>query len=314
MLAAHRLRCRGDLMRALEVGAAAPDFRFTDSGHPHTLAGFRGQPVIVAFAPATAAPPPELQYVTLEHERVPVVTPHDTTVAAEYGVADATAVFVISSTGTIAWRHTVEDGSPAVPAEGSFALNRREFLATMLAASLVAGLTTFGAAADASAAPAPASAASSTTIALTINGQRVQMSIDTRVTLLDLLREQLHLTGTKKGCDHGQCGACTVHLDGRRVLSCLTLAATTSGRSVRTIEGLADGDHLHPIQQAFIDHDGFQCGYCTSGQIMSAVALLSEPCGASDDDVRECMSGNLCRCGAYQGIVAAVQSVRRGEG
>src|SRR5438552_992602 len=147
-------------------------------------------------------------------------------------------------------------------------------------------------------------------ITLQVNGATHQLAIDTRVTLLDALREHLGLTGTKKGCDHGQCGACTVHVDGRRVLSCLTLAVAAQGTAITSIEGLADGDRLHPMQQAFIDHDGFQCGYCTSGQIMSAVALLGEPCGAADDDVRECMSGNICRCGAYPGIVAAVQSVR----
>jgi xanthine dehydrogenase YagT iron-sulfur-binding subunit len=151
-------------------------------------------------------------------------------------------------------------------------------------------------------------------VELLVNGQRLARALDPRVTLLDALREHFGLTGTKKGCDHGQCGACTVHLDGRRVLSCLTLAASASAREITTIEGLAGGDRLHPMQQAFINHDGFQCGYCTSGQIMSAVALLDEPCGPSDADVRECMSGNICRCGAYPGIVAAVQAVRRERG
>jgi len=149
-----------------------------------------------------------------------------------------------------------------------------------------------------------------TDVAFTLNGRPVHLTVDVRVTLLDALRERLNLTGTKKGCDHGQCGACTVHLDGRRILSCLMLAASVQGRAVTTIEGLED-DALHPMQQAFIDHDGFQCGYCTAGQIMSAVALLDEPCGSSDDDVREAMSGNICRCGAYPGIVDAVQAVRR---
>ena len=144
-----------------------------------------------------------------------------------------------------------------------------------------------------------------------VNGTLAHLTVDPRVTLLDALREHLHLTGSKKGCDHGQCGACTVHVEGRRVLSCLTLAATVNGKHVTTIEGLATGGALHPMQQAFIEHDAFQCGYCTSGQIMSAVALLAEDCGANDDDVRERMSGNICRCGAYPGIVAAVQSVRQ---
>jgi xanthine dehydrogenase YagT iron-sulfur-binding subunit len=129
--------------------------------------------------------------------------------------------------------------------------------------------------------------------------------------LLDLVRERLDLTGTKKGCNHGQCGACTVHLDGRRVLACLTLAAACEGAEIVTIEGLSDGNQLHPVQDAFIAHDGFQCGFCTSGQIMSAAAMLDEPWGPADDDVREAMSGNLCRCGAYPNIIAAVQAVRR---
>ena len=148
-------------------------------------------------------------------------------------------------------------------------------------------------------------------VALRINGVDQRLTIDPRTTLLDALREHLRLTGSKKGCDHGQCGACTVHIDGRRVLACLTLAVAAQGREITTIEGLAAAGRLHPIQQAFLDHDGFQCGYCTPGQIMSAVALLAEPCGPNDNDVRECMSGNLCRCGAYANIIAAIQDVRR---
>jgi xanthine dehydrogenase YagT iron-sulfur-binding subunit len=155
----------------------------------------------------------------------------------------------------------------------------------------------------------PTELSSTVEVSTTINGRPAHLTLDPRVSLLDALREHLHLTGTKKGCDHGQCGACTVHVDGRRVLSCLTLAATVAGRSITTVEGLA-ADQLHPMQDAFIRHDAFQCGYCTSGQIMAAVALLSEPCGPGDDEVREAMSGNLCRCGAYSGIVAAVQAVR----
>ena len=145
---------------------------------------------------------------------------------------------------------------------------------------------------------------------LRVNATVKQLAIDPRTTLLDALREHLGLTGAKKGCDHGQCGACTVHIDGRRVLSCLTLAVAAQGRAITTIEGLAGDRQLHPMQQAFVDHDGFQCGYCTPGQIMSAVALLREPCGPTDDDVKEYMSGNLCRCGAYPNIVAAIQAVR----
>src|SRR5436305_726847 len=147
-------------------------------------------------------------------------------------------------------------------------------------------------------------------VELRVNDKTARLTLDVRTTLLDALREHLQLTGSKKGCDHGQCGACTVHVDGRRVLSCLTLALAAQGKAIRTIEGLSHGERLHPMQQSFLDHDGFQCGYCTPGQIMSAVALLNEPCGPNDGDVRECMSGNLCRCGAYPNIIAAIQDVR----
>ncbi|MFM0204188.1 2Fe-2S iron-sulfur cluster-binding protein [Paraburkholderia fungorum] len=148
-------------------------------------------------------------------------------------------------------------------------------------------------------------------VRLNVNGTNYNLNIDPRTTLLDCVREHLHLTGTKKGCDHGQCGACTVHVDGRRVNSCLSLAATHEGEAITTIEGIGKPGTLHPMQAAFVEHDGFQCGYCTSGQIMSAVALLKEPYGHSDDDVKEAMSGNICRCGAYSNIVSAIQQVRR---
>jgi len=152
---------------------------------------------------------------------------------------------------------------------------------------------------------------SSVTVQLTVNGKPRLADIDIRTSLLDLLREHFELTGTKKGCDHGQCGACTVHLNGRRVNSCLCLAAACDGAEVTTIEGLGTPEDMHPMQAAFVEHDGYQCGYCTAGQIMSGVALLNEPCGASDADVREAMSGNICRCGAYSNIVAAIQHVRK---
>ena len=147
-------------------------------------------------------------------------------------------------------------------------------------------------------------------VSVRVNGVAHDLDVDTRTTLLDVLREHLHLTGTKKGCDHGQCGACTVHVNGRRINSCLTLAVMHDGDEITTIEGLALGDELHPMQAAFVEYDAFQCGFCTPGQIMSATALLKEPCGASDDDIRECMSGNICRCGAYPNILEAVKSLR----
>ena len=146
---------------------------------------------------------------------------------------------------------------------------------------------------------------------LRINGRLYNLFLDPRVSLLDLLREHLHLTGAKKGCDHGQCGACTVLVNGRRANSCLALAISHDGDDLTTIEGLAHGDQLDPMQQAFLDHDGFQCGYCTPGQIMSAVALLAEGRAKTDAEVREHMSGNICRCGAYPNIVAAIQSARK---
>ncbi|AHH98984.1 hypothetical protein KALB_5622 [Kutzneria albida DSM 43870] len=148
------------------------------------------------------------------------------------------------------------------------------------------------------------------TVRMTVNGSATSLTVDPRVTLLDALRERLQLTGTKKGCDRGQCGACTVHVDGRRVVSCLTLLATLDGASVTTIEGLADGDRLHPLQQAFIEHDGFQCGFCTPGQIMSAAAVIAEGGARTDAEIREQMSGNICRCSAYPGILAAIRQAR----
>ena len=145
---------------------------------------------------------------------------------------------------------------------------------------------------------------------LKINGKNYALDVDARVTLLDALRERLQLTGSKKGCDHGQCGACTVLVNGRRINSCLTLAVMHEDDEITTIEGLANGDELHPMQAAFIEHDGFQCGYCTPGQICSAVALLKENHANSDDEIREWMSGNICRCGAYPNILAAIKQAK----
>jgi len=148
-------------------------------------------------------------------------------------------------------------------------------------------------------------------VTLKVNGNTHALQIDPRATVLDTLRETLHLTGTKKGCDHGQCGACTVHVNGRRANSCLLLAAMQQNAEITTIEGLGTPEKMHPMQASFVEHDGYQCGYCTSGQIMSAAALQHEPCGPTDNDVKEALSGNICRCGAYPNIVDAVQFVRR---
>jgi xanthine dehydrogenase YagT iron-sulfur-binding subunit len=147
---------------------------------------------------------------------------------------------------------------------------------------------------------------------LTVNNVPYNLTVEPRVTLLDLLREQIGLTGTKKGCDHGQCGCCTVHVDGKRINSCLSLAVMNHGKKVTTIEGLADGDKLHPMQEAFMKHDGFQCGYCTPGQIMSAIGCINEGHADTAEQVREYMSGNICRCGAYPNIVDAIMEVKNG--
>jgi xanthine dehydrogenase YagT iron-sulfur-binding subunit len=146
-------------------------------------------------------------------------------------------------------------------------------------------------------------------LTLTVNGVSHHLEVDARVTLLDALREHLRLTGTKKGCDHGQCGACTVLVDGRRIVSCLTLAVMKNGAEITTIEGLTENGQLHPLQQAFISRDGFQCGYCTPGQICSGVGLIAEGHAKTSDEIRELMSGNICRCGCYPNIVAAIEDV-----
>ena len=192
---------------------------------------------------------------------------------------------------------------------------RREFLVTI--GTGAAGAVITGCAQvhheqpQAAAAEPPRHVAGTVPITLRINGKVHQVRIDPRTTLLDCIRETVALTGTKKTCDHGQCGACTVHVNGRRVNSCLSLALMHDGDEITTIEGIGTPDSMHPMQAAFVAHDGYQCGYCTSGQIMSAVALLKEPCGPTDADVQEYMSGNICRCGAYRRIVAAIQEVRK---
>lgn len=194
---------------------------------------------------------------------------------------------------------------------------RREFLSTTgstAAATLIAAYMPPGANASelpATSEPSGRAIEGAVPITLRINGKDRELRVDPRTTLLDCIRESVLLTGTKKGCDHGQCGACTVHVNGRRVVSCLSLALMHDGEEVTTIEGLGTPEAMHPMQAAFLACDGYQCGYCTSGQIMSAVALLKEPCGPDDASVKELLSGNICRCGAYANIVAAVQQVRK---
>lgn len=197
--------------------------------------------------------------------------------------------------------------------------NRRQFLLTAgstVAAGVMAAYAPEHAATVAATETAAAEAAvpaveGAVPITLRINSKDHSLRIDPRTTLLDCLRETVVLTGTKKGCDHGQCGACTVHVNGRRVLSCLTFALMHDGEEITTIEGLGTPEAMHPMQEAFFTNDAYQCGYCTAGQIMSAVALLKEPCGPDDAAVKELMSGNICRCGAYANIVAAIQQVRK---
>jgi len=268
---------------------------------------------------------------------LPVISLDTGPVAERYGVTGVGAVFVVDAEGRISWRHMTGDAPPAPNGAASPLVTevsggaddstspsgtwtRRRFVATTLAAAVALAFARRAARAEAVAGPVAKTPDTTSPVAapvrLRVNGRDLSLDLEPRVTLLDALREYAGITGPKKGCDHGQCGACTVHVNGRRILSCLTLAVMQQGKEITTIEGLAatagaTGDALHPMQQAFIDHDGFQCGYCTSGQIMSASAVLREPWGPSDDDVREAMSGNICRCGAYPGIVAAIQQVRK---
>ncbi|HEX6536478.1 MAG TPA: 2Fe-2S iron-sulfur cluster-binding protein [Gemmatimonadaceae bacterium] len=305
------------------IGDEAPDFALPDPrrADAERLRDLRGVPVVLAFCPE-----PDDGPCARAHEEIAAGLPEGREVcvlslssdahgeiAARYGVDGDWAVFVIDERGRIARRHGAGEAAPAPAAAGC---TRREFIAATVGAALAVALARAAARAEPLArlsggpADGPAGAPSPIPVKLDVNGRELALDLDPRVTLLDALRDHAGITGPKKGCDHGQCGACTVHVDGRRVLSCLTFAAMQQGRRITTVEGLAAGDALHPVQRAFIEHDGFQCGYCTSGQIMSAAAMLDEPWGPTDDDVREAMSGNICRCGAYPGIVAAIQQVR----
>jgi xanthine dehydrogenase YagT iron-sulfur-binding subunit len=197
-------------------------------------------------------------------------------------------------------------------------VSRRAFITTLGATGIASALSrdgqTLAAPPDQPPVPAAPNTDGRISVTLRVNGVDRQATIDPRATLLDTLRESLDLTGTKKGCDHGQCGACTVHVNGRRVNSCMTFAVMNEGAEITTIEGLGEPGKLHPMQAAFVQCDGYQCGYCTSGQIMSAVALLDEKVGPRDEDVKDRMSGNICRCGAYPNIIAAIQQVRGNKG
>jgi xanthine dehydrogenase YagT iron-sulfur-binding subunit len=254
---------------------------------------------------------------------LPVVEDDD--IARDFGVDGEPAVFVVDARGIVRWRHVGRRPADAVAlgralSEASISRtaspniwSRREFVATALGVAIALTLEPTFARAEAAAESMSKLSSAAQPVTLNVNGKEITLQLEPRVSLLDALREYAGITGTKKGCDHGQCGACTVHLDGRRALSCLSFAVMQQGKKITTIEGLADGETLHPMQQAFITHDGFQCGYCTSGQIMSATAMMNEPWGTADNDVREAMSGNICRCGAYVGIVAAIQEVRQAK-
>ena len=315
-----------------------------------SLMSRRGRPVIVAFAPdewnPARAASGEL-YATLAAQFGADVVDAggdewhalDSAgeVAAQFDVAGQRAVFVLDEHGQIAWQWRSQHGEESAPGEVLAALealqkkegaglSRRSFLAAIGAASAVLVL----AGASANAAPPRAGGAMTPPIGavpnlsaanayaktdtipvkLRVNGRAQTLQLEPRVALLDALREYMGLTGSKKGCDHGQCGACTVHVDGERQLSCLILAARVQNREITTIEGLCKGNELHPMQLAFIENDAFQCGYCTPGQIMSATALIREGHAQTDAEIRESMSGNLCRCAAYPNILAAVKGER----
>jgi xanthine dehydrogenase YagT iron-sulfur-binding subunit len=267
----------------------------------------------------------ELVFDDDDHTSValPIVRDAGDELARRLGVSDEPAVFVIDADGVVRWRHIgfdAPDTGDIVRAltdaahrstAASPTWSRRQFVATVLGVAFALTIRPRLARAEAMGHSTSAAGAEAAPVTLNVNGKDLTLQLEPRVTLLDALREYAGLTGSKKGCDHGQCGACTVHIDGRRTLSCLTFAVMQQGKRITTIEGLARGEELHSLQRAFITHDGFQCGYCTSGQIMSGAGMVNEPWGQRDEDVREAMSGNICRCGAYPGIVAAIQDVRQ---
>jgi xanthine dehydrogenase YagT iron-sulfur-binding subunit len=333
-------------MRSLEVGARAPEIVpiVSFAGRPRVLAFVRewtatvltatdrerirsqlrglGADLTIVSARGAWALRPDDALEAIETDRSNLA-------AKRYGVtAPRDAVFVIDGDGVIRFSHTFLGpcGDALGMALGAavdamlgrrnvpVTFTRREWATSCLVTGFAVALFS-GCRSDRrkeeEPKPIPAPAPEELDIVLDVNGQKRALRIDPRTSLLDALRERLGLVGTKKGCDGGQCGACTVHVGGQRVVSCLTLAAVAEGQPIKTIEGLGTIDALHPMQAAFVENDAFQCGFCTPGQIMSAVALVAEDRAHTDDDVREQMSGNLCRCGAYPNIIAAVRAARR---
>ena len=329
----------------LQVGDFAPDCVLPDGTH---LLALRGRPVVLAFAPDEWNPSHAyeseifarlVQEFDADAAFVDAATDDwrsldsGSTPAAQFGVEGRRALFLLDEGGAVRWKIVVEAGAEirpgqvlaaleslkTPPASSSQAgLSRRAFLTATLAAAAVLSLPTVHAEAAPTApvgkgsTPAESSydRAGTVPVTLKINGQSRRLQLEPRVALLDALREYSHLTGTKKGCDHGQCGACTVHIDGKSTLSCLTFAVMNQGKEITTIEGLAKGEELHPLQSAFIKHDAFQCGYCTPGQLMAASALIGDGKTRSEAEIREAMSGNLCRCAAYPNIIAAIKEAQ----
>jgi xanthine dehydrogenase YagT iron-sulfur-binding subunit len=319
-------------LSSLAVGCKAPDIRLAAGSHSR-LSDLRGSPIVLIIEaphwdPTRDEITARLAALHQVSDGVQVLRASGDETAAAFGTGDHDAAFVIDPEGFIRWRYvagvdalaavtapattTFDPDAPLGDERGSW--SRRGFVQVAMTFAAALALPRVIVPGDSWAAEPIIKPAAPRPVTLHVNGRDVALSLEPRVTLLDALRNYAGLTGTKKGCDHGQCGACTVHIDGRRELSCMTFAIMQEGRDITTIEGIAHGDTLDPMQQAFITHDGFQCGYCTSGQIMSATAVVKEPWGPADSDVREAMSGNICRCGAYPGIVAAVQSVRNRAG
>lgn len=322
----------------IQIGDTVDNHKLPGGGQLHDL---RGGPVILAFAadswdPAAARDSEIFSKLAQQFHGASFIDitadpwislDCDDDLAASFGISGNRSIILLDENSVLRWRFDVTQQSPITPGrilraledlqtgkdDTATELSRRTFLsATLAAAALLTISRTSSQAADQTGSE-KSKPVDDDMIAITlkINGADHALEVEPRVPLLDVLRENLHLTGTKKGCDHGQCGACTVHIDGESALSCLTLAVMNQGKEITTIEGLADGANLHPMQDAFIKHDALQCGYCTPGQIMSATALVKEKRVRSDAEIREAMSGNLCRCAAYPGIIAAIREIQK---